>query len=84
MKENSFNDKTTAQLQSNLYLLKAITIALSIVIILLLSITIYGMVTKENNGTFVALFGVAISCGAILPLQFMNMKNIKAELASRL
>jgi len=83
MEKNSFKDKTTAQLRSNLNLIKGITIVLSFVIILLLSITIYGMVTKDNNGTFIALFVVAISCGATLPLQFMNMKNIKKELASR-
>jgi hypothetical protein len=41
------------------------------------------MATKEDNGTFVALFVVGVSCGAGLPLQFINMKKIKAELESR-
>jgi hypothetical protein len=53
------------------------------VITLLLSIAIYGMATEEDNGTSVALFVVGISCGGILPLQFMLMKRIKSELASR-
>ena len=83
MEKNSFKDKTTAQLASNLNLIKGITIVLIFVIVLLLSITIYGMATKEDNGTFVALFVVGISCSATLPLQFTNMKKIKAELASR-
>jgi hypothetical protein len=83
MKDNDFKNITTVQLVSNLYLIKAITIALICVITVLLSITIYGMATKEENGTFVALFVVGVSCGASLPLQFINMKRIKAELESR-
>jgi hypothetical protein len=83
MVDNSFQNKSTKELESNLNLIKGITIALSIVIVFLLSITIYGMATNEENGTFVALFVVAISCSATLPLQFMNMKKIKTELQSR-
>jgi hypothetical protein len=83
MKDNDFKNITTVQLLSNLYLIKAITIALICVITVLLSITIYGMATKEENGTFVALFVVGISCSASLPLQFINMKKIKTELKSR-
>lgn len=83
MKDDSLKDKSTEQLKSNLNFIKAITIALICVITLLLSITIYGMASKEDNGTFVALFVVGVSCGATLPLQFMNMKKIKTELQSR-
>lgn len=83
MKGDNFKDKTTAQLKASLRAIKMITIALISVITLLLSITIYGMATKEDIGTSVALFVVGISCGGILPLQFMLMKRIKSELASR-
>ena len=83
MKEDNFKDKTTAQLKASLRAIKMITIALISTITLLLSITIYGMATKEDIGTSVALFVVGISCGGILPLQFMLMKRIKSELASR-
>jgi hypothetical protein len=81
--KDDFKQITTAQLLSNLYLIKAITIALICAVTLLLSMAIFGMATKEDNGTFVALFVVGISCGAGLPLQFINMKKIKAELESR-
>ncbi|MFT6192203.1 MAG: hypothetical protein ACJAYY_002787 [Paraglaciecola sp.] len=81
--KDDFKQITTAQLLSNLYLIKAITIALICAVTLLLSMAIFGMATKEDNGTFVALFVVGVSCGAGLPLQFINMKKIKAELESR-
>jgi|TARA_B110000967_G_scaffold147419_1_gene150925 hypothetical protein len=81
--KNDFKQITTAQLLSNLYLIKAITIALICAVTLLLSMAICGMATKEDNNTFVALFVVGVSCGAALPLQFINMKKIKAELESR-
>jgi len=83
MKNDHFKDKTTKQLKSNLAVIKAITGSLIFILIILLSVTLYGMATKEDNGTFVALFIVGISCGATLPLQFMLMKKIKFELKSR-
>ncbi|ARV15613.1 hypothetical protein BTO07_10895 [Polaribacter sp. SA4-12] len=83
MKENNFKNKTTVQLLSYLMMIKTITGALIFIIILLLSVTIYGMATREGNGTSVALFVVGISCSATLPLQFMNMSKIKAELKLR-
>ena len=64
-------------------MLKVIFYALSTIIILLLTITIYGMATKDDNGTFIALFVVAISSGAILPLQFTSIKKVKDELKNR-
>lgn len=83
MKEHSFKNKTTVQLVSTLYLVKFITAALIFVVTLLLAITIYGMLTKENTSIFIALFAVAISCSAILPIQFISIRKIKTELKSR-
>lgn len=83
MTNESFKDKSSKELEGSLKAIKIISTALLVVIVLLLSITIYGMLFKEDNGTFVALFVVGISCGAILPLQFSTMKNIKKELKSR-
>jgi len=81
--ETNFSHKSTKELESTLKLMKLISTALAIVIFALLAITVYGLIAKENNATFLALFVVGISCGAILPLQFTTMKKIKAELNSR-
>jgi hypothetical protein len=83
MKDDGFRNKTTGHLKASLRAIKMITIALISVITLLLSMAIYGMVTKEDTGTSISLFVVGVSCGGILPLQFMLMKRIKSELASR-
>ena len=81
--ENNFSHKSTKELKGTLKMMKIISTSLSIVIFALLSTTIYGLIVKENNATFLALFVVGISCGAILPLQFSTMKKIKTELKSR-
>ena len=83
MKNNDLKNKTTEQLQSNLNMIKTISGALVIVLIVLIAITIYGFVTKENKSPFIAFFVVAISCCGILPLQFILMKKIKTELKLR-
>lgn len=77
------NDKTTETLESELKAIKIIAGALILVLTLLLAISIYGLVAKENNATFIALIAVAISCSATLPLQFINMKKIRTELSKR-
>jgi FtsH-binding integral membrane protein len=76
-------NKSTEQLESNLNSIKGITIVLIFTITLLIGITVYGLLTKEDKSTFIALLTVGISCCAILPLQFINMKKIKSELNSR-
>lgn len=81
--ELNFENKSTKELEDTLKMLKVIFYALSAVIVLLLTITIYGMVTKENNGTFMALLVVGISCVGILPMQFSSMKKVKEELKNR-
>ena len=83
MKSNNLKEKSTKELTDSLKAVKIISTALILVITLLLSFTIYGMLFKDNNSTFIALFAVGISCGAILPLQFMTMKKIKEELNFR-
>ena len=77
------NEKTNENLESELKIIKAITGALIGVLIVLFTVNIYGLLTKENNSTFIALIAVGISCSAILPIQFINMKKIKTELESR-
>ncbi len=83
MKESIFKSKSTKELRDTLKVLKIVFITLTIVIALLLAITIYGLLFKNNNATFIALFAVGISCAAILPVQFISLKKIKKELTSR-
>ena len=59
--ELNFENKSTKELEDTLKMLKVIFYALSTIIILLLTITIYGMATKDDNGTFIALFVVQAS-----------------------
>ncbi|WP_299121400.1 hypothetical protein [uncultured Winogradskyella sp.] len=83
MKNNDIDNKTTEKLEGQLKGIKIITGALIGVLTMLLIVSVYGLVTKENNATFIALIAVAISCSGILPSQFINMKKIKTELNSR-
>jgi len=83
MKKDDLKSKTSEKLESDLKSTKVITGALIGVLSVLFAVTIYGLIMKENNQTFIALIAVAISCSAILPLQFSSMKKIKAELELR-
>lgn len=77
------NEKTTAQLQSELKLLKAITIALIVVLTLLFLICIYGLLFKENNTTFFSLIIIPFALSPIVLVNMSTMKKVKKELASR-
>ena len=75
--------KNTEELKSYLLVTKIITYTLIGVLGLLLGISIYGLLTKEDNGTFIASIVVAISLGAFIPLNYITMKKIKRELKLR-
>lgn len=83
MKNTELKDKSTEKLESELKTIKVISGALIGMLVVLLAISIYGLLNTENKTTFIALIVVAISLGAILPLQFSNMKKIKNELDTR-
>lgn len=83
MKNKDLKYKTTEQLQSNLRVKKAISIALVIVLSLFTAITIYGLIAKEDTSTFIALFAVACTSWSFLPIPFTSMKKIKTELKLR-
>lgn len=83
MNNESFKDKTTKELEDTLKVLKMVSISLSLLVFLLLSVCVYGLITKENNTTFIALLLVGLSCGTMLPLQISSMKKIKTEITSR-
>ena len=82
MSEN-LQSKSSKELEGSLRATKVISTALLVVVTLLISITIFGLIFKDNNSTFLPLLVVGLSCSAILPLQFATMKNIKTELKSR-
>lgn len=82
MSEN-LQSKSSKELESTLKATKVISTALLVVITLLISISIFGLIFKDNNPTFLPLLVVGISCSAILPLQFSTMEKIKTELKSR-
>lgn len=83
MKKDELESKPTEKLRGELKGIQMITGALMVVLTLLFAVNIYGFLTKEENATFIALTVVAVSCSAILPLQFISMKKIKTELRSR-
>jgi hypothetical protein len=64
-------------------MLKAITGCLIIAITLLLAISTYGLIMKDNNSVNIAGMFVALCLSAILPMQFISMNSVKTELKSR-
>ena len=77
------SDKTTEQLKAELKGLKIINGALIAVLGLLFAMCIYGLIAKEDSSVFSSLIVVPIALSAIIPINFGNMKKIKAELKSR-
>lgn len=61
-----FQNKTTEKLKGELQGLKVLTGTLIGILLLLLIICIYGLVTKENNSTFMALIVVPIALSVII------------------
>jgi len=80
---NELNDRTIEQLQSNLRINKIISVVITIILAIFTIGSIYGLPTKENTTTFIALFAVACSCWSLLPIPFEARKNIKIELKLR-
>ena len=83
MKNQGLQNQTTEQLTKNMNILKGITGALVVMIIILLSISVYGVMMNENKTIFISLIAVATSCCVILTVQFILMNTIKNELKSR-
>lgn len=83
MTKNTFEAKTTEELKAIWGMLKGIAIALAVLVILLIAVNIYGLLTKDDSSTFIALFAVALPCGGMIPLMMFSMKKIKAEITLR-
>ena len=80
---NDFTNTKKSTLISSIKGLKIISYTLMIVVGLLLSLSIYGLLFKENNSTFIALIVVGASCGSIIPIQLISIKKMKTELKRR-
>ncbi|WP_031427786.1 hypothetical protein [Flavimarina sp. Hel_I_48] len=83
MGDENLKSKSVQELKSELKTTQVITTALISVISLLVAVTMYGLIYLENKAVFIALITVAISCGAIIPIQLVSIKKIKTEIKSR-
>ena len=77
------NEKTTEKLEGELRVLKIISGALIGVLSVLYIICVYGLLKKDDNGVFSALIVVPVALSTIIPVNYRNIKKIKAELKSR-
>jgi hypothetical protein len=59
------------------------SVSLALVLSLLLAISNYGLIMKDNNSVNIAGMFVALCLSAILPMQFISMNSVKTELKSR-
>jgi amino acid permease len=80
---NNFKNKKIGELTFLFSLIKMITTAFIFIIVILLAITMHKMVTEDVFETSLPFFIIVIGCSATLPIQFINMKNIKTELKLR-
>ena len=76
-------EKTTEKLNSELKILKLSTGILTGILLVLFIICVFGLLTKDDNRVFISMIVVPIALSAILPLQYSNIKKIKAELKNR-
>lgn len=81
--KKDFTNKTTESLHKELKSLQAVSSALVIILVLLLGISIFGLLTKEKNGAFIALISVAFSLSSIFFMLYSNIKSIKSEIKER-
>ena len=83
MQNTQLETQSTEYLTKSMNILKGIVGALIVIIIILFSISIYGLTMGENKTIYIALIALGVSCSVILAVQFILMKKIKTELRSR-
>ena len=83
MMNNDLENKSIQQLETNLILMKVISIALFLVLLLLIGISIYGISMKGDSYNYGGSFVIKIGGFFILLLLLVNMKKIKKELNTR-
>ncbi|KAB1154606.1 hypothetical protein F7018_13845 [Tenacibaculum aiptasiae] len=76
-------NKTIEELNKRIKLLKVVAKAMAVALILLLAVTIYGLLTKENKTVFITLLPIVFGLSTILLLQYSSVKKIKEEIKQR-
>ncbi|ADV47990.1 hypothetical protein Celal_0651 [Cellulophaga algicola DSM 14237] len=79
----NLTENTSEKLQGELKGMKVITGALIGVLGALFLFCVYGLMTNEDNTFFISMIVVPIVLGAIIPLNYAEMKKIKTELESQ-
>ena len=75
--------KTINKLKSELQLYKVLNYMLMTIIVLVITVCVYGIIVKEENSTFVILITSVLCTGGVIPLNYSNIKKIKKELELR-
>lgn len=81
--EQELKHKSTGALEAELKGIRIVAGALIGVLIVLFAAVIYGLLTQEDKTTHYALLTVALSCSAMLPIQYGSMRKIRQELKQR-
>ncbi|WP_156152483.1 redox-active disulfide protein 2 [Flammeovirga sp. OC4] len=76
-------EKTTETLEKELKSLQTLTGMLAGILALLFIVCIYGLISEGPKSTITALLTVPIALGAILPMNYKKIKEIKIELEER-
>lgn len=71
------------QLERMLKGVKITTMAVAVVVFLLITISIYDLITKHNNNTLLPLLAVGFCCGAMILINYINVGKLKKEVALR-
>lgn len=76
-------NKSIEELNRQIKVLKLVSKAVLITLILLLGVTVYGLLTKENKVVFITLMPIAFGLLTIIFLQYASIKKIKEEIKLR-
>lgn len=83
MEKATLKSKTIEELQSDLKGAKTMVGILTVFVLILLTSSLYGFLTKENKATFVPFMAFALCLGLFLGGQWSKVKTIQAELVIR-
>lgn len=76
-------NKSIEELNRQIKVLKLVSKAMLIALVLLLGVTVYGLLTKENKTVFITLMPIVFGLLTILFLQYASIKKIREEIKSR-